>query len=441
MPAMPAPPRVPAAPALPPVAAYVGIDWAATHHDIACQLAGASAVEAQRVPHTPEALQAWLAALAQRVAGQPVAVALETSRGPLAAALLDVPWIVLYPVNPRSLQRFREVFTPSGAKDDAPDARLLLELLLHHRAKLRPIRPAAEGLRALARLVEHRRALVGLRTRLVQQLQAALAEVFPQALTWAGADLSAPLAVAFLTRWPTLAALQAEPPAAVQRFYAAHHWRRPALLAARLRAIAAATPLTTDPALLSATTPYVQCLVAQLCTLAAGLAPLEEAIAARFAAEADAALFAALPGAGPALAPRLLVAFGSDRARFPAAADVQRAAGIAPITRRSGQTRQVTWRWQASTFLRQSFHEFAQHSIARSVWARAFYQQQRQRGRSAATAVRALAFKWIRILWRCWHDGVPYDEARYLRALRQRGSPLARLLPPDPAPAPAPAPT
>jgi hypothetical protein len=109
---------------------------------------------------------------------------------------------------------------------------------------------------------------------------------------------------------------------------------------------------------------------------------------------------------------------------------MQKRAGIAPITVRSGRQSQVHWRWATSTFLRQTFHEFAHHSILHTPWAKTFYHQQRARGKKHHAAVRALAFKWIRILWRCWSDRTPYDSARYERALHLRHSPLSILLPP-----------
>lgn len=414
---------------LPPFAALVGIDWADDHHDVALQAADSAAVEASRLAHTPNALAAWLATLAARFGGRPVGIALETSRGPLVHALLEASFVVLFPVNPRSLRRFREAFTPSGAKDDAPDARLLLELLAKHRDHLAPWVPDDPATRALRALAERRRAAVALRTQLTQQLQATLKDYFPQALTWAGADLASPLALAFLERWPTLGALQRARLATVRHFYTAHHCRAAARLDARLAEIAAAAPLTGDPALIEPSVLFVRLLIAQLRTLGAGLAALDAELATRFAAHPEAALFRGLPGAGAALAPRLLAAFGTDRARFPTAADLQRAAGIAPVTVRSGQSCHVHWRWAAPAFVRQTFHEFAGHSIRFSAWARAFYAAQRARGKPHHAAVRALAFKWIRILWRCWQDRTPYDETRYVRALTARGSHVATHLP------------
>ena len=410
------------------LAAYIGIDWADDHHDIALQVAGQAAIETQRLAHTPAALTDWLATLATRFAGQPVGIALETSRGPLVHALLEVPFVVLYQINPRSLARFREAFTPSGAKDDGPDAQLLLTMLVQHRAALRAWTPDDVATRTLRRLVEHRRTAVALRTQLVQQLQAVLKEYFPHALEWAGTDLASAMACAFLQRWPTLPALQRARPATIRAFYTAHNCRSTAHIDARIAAMRTAVPLTTDPALLESSAVYVHCLTQQLQHLLPSIARFDEEIAARFATHADAAIFQSFPGAGPAFAPRLLAAFGTDRTRFPTAADMQQRAGIAPITIRSGKRTEVRWRWAVSTFVRQTFHEFAQYSLRASVWAKAYYAQLRARGQAHHVAIRALAFKWIRILHRCWIDGVAYDEARYQRALTERGSPLALVI-------------
>lgn len=416
-----------------PLAAMIGLDWGDEHHDIALQATGSATVEVGRLEHTPEALAAWLAALDHRFGGQSIGIAIETSRGAVVHALLEVPFVVVYPINPRSLRRFREAFSPNGAKDDEPDARLLLAMLTKHREQLAPLVPDDRATRTLQRLVQHRRAIVDLRTTLTQQLQAVLKEYFPLALTVAGTELCMPLACEFLCRWPTLAALQRARPATVRTFYTGRNCRSAERIAERLTAIATAIPLTTDPAIIEPSALYVQTLARQLLALGPSLAHVEEAIAAAFAAHPDAALFQSVPGAGAAFAPRLLVAFGTERTRFPSAADLQHTAGIAPITIRSGKSCVVHWRWATSTFLRQTFHEFAGYSIRSADWARAFYHTQRGRGKSHHAAVRALAYKWIRILWRCWQDRTPYDDARYVRALAQRGSPLAEHLQPQPA--------
>ena len=151
---------------------------------------------------------------------------------------------------------------------------------------------------------------------------------------------------------------------------------------------------------------------------------LESELERLFAQHPDHDLFEGLPGAGEALAPRLATAFGSDRDRYESPEDIQKFSGIAPVTEKSGKSKWVHWRRACPKFVRQTFHEFAAASCQKSLWARAYYEQQRQRGANHHAAVRSLAYKWIRILYRCWKDRVPYDEQVYLKSLQRHRSPL-----------------
>ena len=275
------------------------------------------------------------------------------------------------------------------------------------------------------------------RTRFVQQLRAALKTYFPQALEWIGEDPATTLAVDWLLKWPTLAALQQAKPQTVRAFYYAHHCRRPDLITDRLAQIKTATALTSDSAVITAHTLRVQSLTRQLRPLLASLAEYDRQIAALFTAHPDAAIFASFPGAGECLAPRLVAAFGTNRDRFPEAAAMERLSGVAPVTRASGQFHSVRRRYACAKFLLQTFHEFARGSIKFCDWARCYYETQRAKDKGHHAAVRALAFKWIRILWRCWRDRAPYNDATYTAALHRSGSPLAKLLPTAPVTAAA----
>ena len=127
------------------------------------------------------------------------------------------------------------------------------------------------------------------------------------------------------------------------------------------------------------------------------------------------------------MAPRLLAAFGSLRERFANANEIQSFSGIAPVVSRSGEThRWIHFRWACAKFLRQTFHEFGALSIPHCAWAREFYERQRAKGKGHHATVRSLAFKWIRILFRCWQSRTPYQKDIYLRALAQRSAPAAQ---------------
>ena len=411
-----------------PYAARVGMDWASQKHDV-WLLDGATGQGRHRVvDHTPEALAAWLGELQEQYPGQRIAVCLEQSRGSLIYALTGHAFLDLYPINPTTLAKYREAFSPSRAKDDPGDAKLLAEILCLHRDKLSVWKPADENTRLLGFLNEERRKAVDLRTKLVLRLQASLRLYFPQAMEWAGTDLGAPMACDWLLKWPTLETLQRAKPEKIRAFYYAHNVRRSDWVEGRIQAIACAKPLTQDPPVIAANSLTVQMLAKQLRTLHAAIADYEKHIQKLFEAHPDAFIFESLPGAGATIAPRLLGAFGTDRDRYPDAKSIQAYAGIAPVVERSGKSFWTHWRWNCPKFLRQSFHEYAKSSIKYCAWAKAYYERQKQRGKGHNAAIRSLAFKWIRIIHRCWNTRTPYDDAAYLQALEKRGSPLHALL-------------
>jgi transposase len=271
-------------------------------------------------------------------------------------------FIDIYPINPQAFAHFRKAFAVSGAKDDSTDAQLMWDYLLNHRDRLRVWTPEDVDTRMLGLLVEDRRKMLDLRTKLSNKLTAALKGYFPQALALMGTKVASPMACDFLQRWPSLGAIKKCRDHTLEAFYTQHQVRSRMKIDARI-----------------------------------------------------------------ALAPRLLVAMGTDRARFDSAEDVATFFGIAPVTERSGQHTWVHWRLACSKFLRQSFHEFANLSRHQSAWANAYYEVQRARGKSHHAALRALAFKWIRIIYHCWKQREIYDETKYLAALEKRNSPLIKF--------------
>jgi transposase len=414
----------------PEIAAWIGLDWADQQHVVCLGVTGSSQLETAVVDQKPEALQEWVSQLRRRFGGRRVAIALEQSRGPLIYALMHVDFLLLYPVNPQTLAKYRKAFYSSGAKDDPGDARLLLDLLLKHRDHLRVWVPDDEATRCLELLVEMRRQLVDQRTALTNQLTGLLKGYYPQALEWAG-QLGTARACDFLERWPNLAALQRSSPGAIRKFYRDHGYRGAEKIEQRIAAIAEAQPLTEDCAVIVSSSLMAQALTCQIRDVAGAIERFDRQIKERFEQHDDYTLFDSFPGAGPALAPRLLAALGTNRDRFESALEIQQLSGIAPVTERSGSSCWVHWRLACPKFLRQSFQEFAAQSIHNSLWASAYYDQLRARGQSHHAAVRALAYKWIRIIFKCWKEHTPYHEQRYLAALERRGSPLWQAIAPQ----------
>lgn len=405
-------------------AACLALDWGEDEHAFALQPRGGSK-ERGTVNAAAEALHGWLDRLHERFAGRPLAVVVEAGRNAVLHALWEHPGLTVYPVHPSASAKFREALVPSGAKDDIPDAELLLSLFHHHHDRLRPLRPDTPETRRLELLVTARREAVDHRTQLTNQLRSVLKDYFPQCLDLVGDELYTPLPLDFLARWPSLTAVQAARISTLRQFYHRHNSRRSEVIEARLAIVATARPLTTDTAVIAVGVLQVQLLIGLLRPLQKSIVRFDAEIAAAFATHPDHSLYCDLPGAGPTLAPRLLVGFGTDRTRYPAPASLQKYSGVAPVREKSGRQMWTHWRWHCPKFLRQTFVEWAGQTVPKCAWAKAYYHAQQQAGLGHHAILRSLAFKWQRILWRCWQDRVPYDEARYLAALKKRHSPYA----------------
>ena len=414
----------------PGYAAFVAWDWGSQKHVLQLQPTDAGQPELSELDNTPEAVAVWGAQLEQRFGGRPIAVALEQKRGPVVNLLLQHAHLVLYPVPPSMLAAYRQTFVPSGAKDDPGDAALILDLLLRHRDRLRRLEPDTAETRLLQFLAEDRRRTVDEKTRQVLRLQDCLKQYFPQILQWFD-KVDTPLVAALLDRWPDLQHLRKAHPGTLRRFFQEQHCRVEQRIQQRIDAIYAATPATSDSAVQEACGLKARGLCRLIGALREQIAALEQRRNELVAAHPDTPLFASFPGAGPATIPRLIAAFGTHRERYQTAYQVQCDSGIAPVYKGSGKSQYVVIRRACPKFLRQTFHEFAGQSIPKCAWAKAYYQQQRTvYKKDHHAAVRALAYKWIRILFRCWKDHTTYDDQRYTESLRRRGSLLGPTLAP-----------
>jgi len=400
-------------------AAWIGLDWGSQKHALCLKAADSEAVEHYTLEQKPEILHSWFMNLIGRFGGRNLAIAIEQTRGAVIHFLLGLACVHIFTIHPKSLKNYRDAIHPSGAKDDPTDAELLLQFLMLHQDRLKAWTPDAPNVRLLLRLVEFRRKMVGKRIRLTNELTQLLKEYFPAALDCAG-DLERVMACDFLLKWPTLEKLQKSHPETIRKFYQEHGSRHHNVIEDRLKRIRSALPLTTDAPVIEPSVLLVQSIAPQLHSAIDAIAQFDQRIKEVFERHPDAPIFSSFPGAGSILAPRLLAAIGSDRNRFGSSLEVAAYSGIAPVTERSGKSKWVHRRFACPQFVKQSFHEFSAHSILYCNWARCYYDQKRREGKSHHSALRALAYRWIRIIYRCWKDRIPYDEGKYVKALEQR---------------------
>jgi transposase len=403
--------------------ACVGVDWGDKEH--AYQIRGRDGAQASgKTGASPEEFHEWVRGLRERFPNGTIIVAFEHGRWSLIYALMVYEFLTLMPINPRASKAYRASLRLSGASSDPDDAALICEFALKHLAELRVWQPDDAITRKLRLLVESRRTLVDQRTAFTHTLADTLKQYYPQALQWFGGETSC-LLRAFLVRWPTLEQMRTASLADITAVMRAQRRRKVSAAAQGLiEKIATTIPLTEDKAVIDGYSLYAVSLAAIIDSLDAQIDRYDDAIAAAWANHPDRKLFESLPGAGKVMGPRLAVAFGRDRSRYHAADELQRYSGIAPVIEQSGRQRWVHARWGCPKFLHQTFHEFAQASIPHSAWAKAVYQDHRERGAGHHQAIRTLAFRWIRILFRLWKTGEFYDEQHHIDTLRKKQSPI-----------------
>jgi Transposase/Transposase IS116/IS110/IS902 family len=403
--------------------ATVGIDWADQKHDVFVRFTNGDSYR-RKIDSRPEAIQEWLLELRSACAEGKIAIAVEQRRGALFYQLCThLHWIDLYPINPHSLSSFRLTFFSSRAKDDPVDSRLLEELVRTHCDRLRLYQPVTTTERKLDLYCRQRRSLLDLATKTELKLVSTLKQYFPLVVNlFAAVGMKSDIALDFLSRWQTLQELRRAKTHTVRSFFYAHNSRSQSLIKKRLQQIAEAHEVTDDHALTEPMILTTKCLVGQLRQFKQSINEFDRKIKELFKSHPDHFLFETLPGAGEKLAPRLLSLFGSDRSRWTDATDLQKYSGIAPVVERSGKSLWVHRRLSRPIFVCQTFHEFAQQSTRFSSWADQFYRRQREKGKSHHSAIRSLAFKWIRTVFACWKANTPYDESLYINALIKRNS-------------------
>jgi transposase len=409
-------------------AAFAGIDWADQKHDVSVSANGSSSSVHRVIKNTPEDLGDWVAQLRQQYPEGKIAVCLEQSKGALIFHLLQYDFLTLFPINPKKLSKYRESFTASGAKGDSTDAELIRQYVAEHNNLLRPWEPDDEPTGTISFLVYGRRKAVDERTRLTNRLSSTLKMYFPQALKLIGETLYSSMALDFLTKWPQLQNVQRAGKKTIQMFYSTHNSRSKKLTKQRLSFLCPTTPLTKDQAVIKSCLLTVKMLVAQITQINSAVAEFETELKELYDDHPDQGIFNSFPGSGEALSPRLLSAWGSDRSRYDSSDSMQKYSGTAPITKASGKSKIVIRRLACPKFLLQTFHEYANCSRQFSVWAQAFYEMKREHGKSHHMAVRSLAYKWIRIMFRCWKNRTKYDETKYIKTLQKSKAPLLKFI-------------
>ena len=396
---------------------FVGLDWAVHTHAVCVIDTAGQVLDRFEVAHNRDGLAELLRRLARF--GLCLHLAIERPSGLIVDALVDAGHQV-FPIHPNAVKASRPRYRSHGGKSDTSDAYLLADLLRTDGHRWAPLSPQSDSIRALRALVRARDDLVATRVAMGNQLRSTLEAFWPGAAC-IFADITSPIALAFLQRYPCPAAAARLNQAGLQRFCHRQHYsgrRSAGELLARLHA---AAPSLTGPLASDAMAQLVRSSVRLLQPLAEQISELTRRIERFIESLPDGQIIMSFPRAGHICAAQILAELGDVRQRFSTVEQLAAEAGAVPVTYQSGKARSVTFRWACNHRLRQAIMCLADNSRQASDWARNVYTNARARGCAHPHAIRILARAWLRVLWRAWVDHKPYDPQLHLAAVNARG--------------------
>ena len=403
---------------------FAGFDWAKDHHCVVVVNAQGEIVSEFEFKHSAEGWKDFSERTA-KLAG--LGIAIETSSGPAVDQLLQRECTV-YPVNPAASESYRQRKAPSGTKTDRHDAWALADALRIDGQGWKALSPSDPLSLELRLLCKDEVALIEQRTQMVNQLQQALLEYYPAALE-AFEDWTLSFCWDFVIEFPTPEKLLKAKAHRWKKFMHTHHLWRPGTVEKRLEIFERATAFQGSPAVVQAKAKLAVSLCKVLRTLEQQLRDYRQQIEELFKKHPDHNLFGSLPGAGDVLAPRLLAAIGTDLKRYGNDLSVLQAfAGTAPISYQTGQIHKARMRWACDKFMRYTVHLWAECFWKYSSWGAVYYRKKRQEGKSHACALRCLAQRLLKILFRMILDRKPYDADLHARNQQKHGSWVLSLL-------------
>lgn len=401
---------------------WAAVDWGDEAHYICIVDADGRELRSFKIPHSAEGLSEMISELNK--SGPINGVAVETTHGLVVHKLLEAN-LPVFAINPKQSSTWREAHSVAGCKSDRSDSYVLANGLRMMHDQLHVLKPDDPLTRQLQLLTDAECRFINDHTRCAQQLLAAIKEYYPIALQMFEAWGSPP-ASDFILAFPTPQDFRRASDKKLLRFLKDHRLHA---TAERLKAIEDRkqdSPWPSDPTTVQAKSMEAMACANELRTLDAILKQYREQIEQLFEQHPDRDIFTSLPSCGPKLAPRILSHFGSQRDRYESACSLQQLSGVAPVTKESGSNKQVAMRHSCDKAFRNAMHLYAKVSLKKCGWASAVYNQAIERGMNHARALRKVAWKWLKIIYRMWYDRQPYDESRYLDSLIRRGSTLVR---------------
>jgi transposase len=386
------------------------VDWAKEEHAICVVDEAGRLVSERRFAHDERGLASLCASLLELGAQR---VAIERPDGLLVERLLETGLVVL-PIHPNQMRAARPRFRSAGGKSDGFDAFVLAELARTDHHRFRALAPDSDETKALRALTRAREDLVQTRVALANRLRSELEAFWPGAAC-AFFEVDSPIALCFLKRYPAPQDASRLGEKRLAAFLARNQYcgRKPAReILSKLRC---APEGRAEEVEAEARRSVVLSLVAALEPIVEQIRLLNSQIAHAVRSHPDGEVFLSLfrdPKA-TITAARLLAEIGDRRERYPTSEALAADAGMCPVAVESGKRKVASFRRACDHRLRDAVATLADATRHRHPWAKDVYRRARARGCDHPHAIRVLGRAWVRVMWRMWQDGAPYDPARH----------------------------
>lgn len=401
---------------------YIGIDWSEKKHDLCFVNEIGEVLQSLKIEHSPYGFLE-LEKARERLGMQTneCAIGIETHHNLLIDFLIERGYQRIYVLPPNTVKSSQGRYRQSGAKSDPSDARLIADMLRTDGKKYHAwVSDCAltRQIRAMISLIDYLNKSIW---QVGNRLRATLMRYYPAALE-IFSSLDSPISLAWIMAYPTPNAGQELSYEEFKAFLSVHHHTQPKKWAGCYARLQKPQPKASE-AILGVYSQEAQLLAQMMLEMVLSRTRCLVDLVEKYTQHPDYAIYHSLPAAGAYLEPALLAMLGDDRERFPSVQTLQALAGTCPVTKQSGKTRIVTFRYACNHEFRQIVQQWAKLSIQVSPWAAGYYQVARPHCSSENEAYRKLANRWLEILWRCWQDRTPYDERKHLSAHARRSQP------------------
>ena len=388
---------------------YIGIDWADDHHDIHVTDDSAVALDSFSIPHSYDGMKKLRERLGKSSSDPGnVLVAVESHQGLLIYALLEARYLV-YPINPKAMDRYRDRYRMSSSKSDPKDAMVLANILRTDLHLYKPLPRETVADARLRQLTRAHKSLIQQKVKLLNHLTAQLKSYYPIALRLFS-RLDHKITLAFLERFPTPEKAAAASLEDLRKFFQKQGYSQQWKVTFIYESLQQPS-LRAPKELEEVHQTIVLSLVPVIRSLRDEIEKLANEIGKEFKHNPAHEIFSSLP-TGELTAARLNGELGSDGTRYPTREYVQTAAGTAPVTRRSGKTIVIFFRWQCNKHLRAALQDLARESVRQCAWARQYFAEQMRLGHKPSRAYRALANRWAAIIWKMLQEREPFNQSR-----------------------------